>query len=238
MFRLACLAIGYVFGCFQTAYILTRRKTSQDIRDLGSGNAGAANAYESVGKGAAALTLLGDGTKTAAAIGLCLWIFNHFPLVEFAPAADFNTHSWHLGGYEEQRMFLTVYAGVGTALGHNFPFWLRFRGGKGVAVTLMTLLILDWKVVAILAVSAILVYGSSRRLIMGTMTLAFVTPFLLWALRYPPELVFLMAGMSLVMFYLHRKDLRDPKKIIKEMEERGELLRPVEAAKVPETKNG
>jgi len=202
MFRLACLAVGYCFGCLQTAYFITQARQQLDIRTMGSGNSGTMNVVESVGKAAGILTLCGDGLKTFGAIGVSYLLFR-------------NKQGFAL---------LTAWAGAGAVLGHNFPFWLHFRGGKGVAVTLAMLVFLDWKALILLLTCAALVYLACRRLIMCTMTLPLALPFVLWAHRFPWEVVYLTGALSLVMLYLHRAELRDPRKVVKDMEMRGEIV--------------
>ncbi|MBD9156739.1 MAG: glycerol-3-phosphate acyltransferase, partial [Lachnospiraceae bacterium] len=93
MIRLACVAIGYVFGLFQTGYIYGELKGT-DIRQHGSGNAGATNALRTLGWKAGLITLLGDCFKCVFAV------------------------------------LLGMYAALGVILGHNFPFYLKFKGGK------------------------------------------------------------------------------------------------------------
>ncbi len=106
--RLLCLAAGYMFGNFLTAEIVARRATGKSAAEIGSGNPGMANIMGNVGKKAGAVVLAGDLGKTwlACLIG-CL-----------------------LAGQPG-----TLYAGFGAILGHNYPFWKKGKGGKGVAVT-------------------------------------------------------------------------------------------------------
>ena len=110
--RVYCVLIGYLFGCFLTAEAVARCKTGKSARGAGSGNPGMANIARLLGPKWAAVTLFGDVLKTALPCMLCRYVF-------FPP----------LG-----RMAV-LYAGLGAALGHGFPFWNRFRGGKSVAVT-------------------------------------------------------------------------------------------------------
>ena len=114
MERLICLAIGYVCGLFQTSYIIGRFHQT-DIREHGSGNAGTTNALRTFGKKAGAMTLLGDCLKCVAAILLVKVFFGKT--------------------YGSVLPLLTVYAAAGCILGHNFPFYLNFRGGKGIAAS-------------------------------------------------------------------------------------------------------
>lgn len=131
MERLICLAIGYVCGLFQTSYIIGRIYKT-DIREHGSGNAGTTNALRTFGRKAGALTLLGDCLKCVAAVLLV----NLF-----------------LGkNYEDILPLLNVYAAAGCILGHNFPFYLNFRGGKGVAASVGFILAFDWRLFVVCAV--------------------------------------------------------------------------------------
>lgn len=112
--RLLCIAIGYVFGLFQTSYIIGKAH-GFDIRDYGSGNAGTTNMMRTLGTKAGLLTLLGDCLKCIFAVLLVRAVFG-------------KSHADILP-------LLELYAGAGVILGHNFPFYLNFRGGKGIAAT-------------------------------------------------------------------------------------------------------
>ncbi|MCB6366360.1 glycerol-3-phosphate acyltransferase [Intestinibacillus massiliensis] len=112
MTRFLCLLIGYICGCFLTAEAVARRRTGKGADTLGSGNPGMANIASTLGVGSGLAVLCGDVLKTALACGLCRFLF--FPGLGQAAV---------------------LYAGLGAVLGHNFPFWKRFKGGKGVAVT-------------------------------------------------------------------------------------------------------
>ncbi len=112
MERLICLAIGYLFGLFQTGYIYGMIN-HVDIRKHGSGNAGTTNALRTLGWKAGAITFIGDCLKCVLAVVLVRLIYADSSRVEL----------------------LAIYAGLGAVLGHNFPFYLNFKGGKGIAST-------------------------------------------------------------------------------------------------------
>lgn len=114
MERLICLVIGYAFGLIQSGYIYGKSK-HMDIRKYGSGNAGSTNVLRVMGKKAGALVFLGDFFKAVIAICLVRFVFGPDGL---------NSDSVDLLG---------LYAGAGVTLGHNFPFYLKFKGGKGIA---------------------------------------------------------------------------------------------------------
>ncbi len=112
--RIICLVIGYCLGLIQTSYILGRIR-GIDIREHGSGNAGTTNTLRVMGRGAGALVLLVDMAKAVIAVFLA-WLIFH------------NSHS-------DMIFVLKIYAGAGVVLGHDFPFYLKFRGGKGIAAS-------------------------------------------------------------------------------------------------------
>ena len=114
MERVICLVIGYVFGLFQTSYIYGKLH-GIDIRDYGSGNAGTTNTLRVLGMKAGILVLAGDIVKCILAIVVSGLIFD-------------KTHP-------DMIYLLKIYAAAGAILGHNFPFYLRFKGGKGIAAT-------------------------------------------------------------------------------------------------------
>ena len=111
--RLMALLIGYFCGCFPTGYMVGKSK-GIDIRKHGSGNPGAPNTLRTLGWGPAALTFFGDCAKTILAIVLASFLL-------------------HRTGFE--MTLLELYAGIGAVLGHNFPFYFKFKGGKGIACT-------------------------------------------------------------------------------------------------------
>lgn len=112
--RLICLAIGYVCGLFQTGYIVGRMK-GIDIREHGSGNAGTTNILRTMGVKYAGIVLLGDALKCGLAILITTLLFKD--------------------KYGNIMSLLSLYASFGVILGHNFPFYMGFRGGKGIAAT-------------------------------------------------------------------------------------------------------
>lgn len=111
--RFLCLAIGYLFGIFQTAYILGKIK-GIDIRDYGSGNAGTTNAIRVLGTKAGLIVFAGDLLKCLLALVLVGSIFGK--------------------AHPEMMYLLKSWTFAGVVLGHDYPFYMNFKGGKGVAV--------------------------------------------------------------------------------------------------------
>lgn len=114
MERIVCILIGYVFGLFQTSFFYGKMK-GIDIREHGSGNAGTTNTIRVLGTKAGLLVLAGDILKCILAILLCGALFD--------------------ASHPQEVYLLKLYAAAGAILGHNFPFYLHFKGGKGIAAT-------------------------------------------------------------------------------------------------------
>lgn len=114
MERIICLAIGYVFGLFQTGFIYGKAH-GIDIREHGSGNSGTTNTLRVLGTKAGLIVLLGDCIKTILAVVIVRFLFG-------------SSHA-------DTIYLLCLYAGAGAILGHNYPFYMNFKGGKGIAAT-------------------------------------------------------------------------------------------------------
>ena len=114
MIRVVCLLIGYVFGLFQTGYFYGKAH-GIDIREHGSGNSGTTNALRVLGTKAGLIVFAGDCLKCMAAVWLVRLVFG--------------------GSYNNIIYLLCLYTGAGAILGHNYPFYMHFKGGKGIAAT-------------------------------------------------------------------------------------------------------
>lgn len=114
VFRLVAVVIGYVFGLFQTGYLYGKTQ-GVDIRQHGSGNSGATNTLRTLGKKAGAIAFFGDLMKAILPVLLVKFLFQN--------------------SFDGDIKVLELYAGFGAVLGHNFPFYMKFKGGKGIAST-------------------------------------------------------------------------------------------------------
>jgi len=175
----AALLFGYLCGSIPFGVILTRLAGTQDIRSVGSGNIGATNVLRTGHKGLAAATLLGDMLKGTAAVLLVLCLFTRN---------------------------LALAAGLGAFLGHLFPVWLRFRGGKGVATYIGILLSLAWPAALAfgliwLAVAAVTRYSSLAALIASA-----ATPAVLLATSSGLEPV-LFGLLTVILWITHRENI-------------------------------
>jgi len=175
----AALFVGYLIGSIPFGLVLTRLAGLGDIRRLGSGNIGATNVLRTGRRGLAALTLALDMGKGAAAVLLA---------VRLGPD-------------------MAVMAGAGAFLGHLFPVWLRFRGGKGVATGLGILLAIAWPVgagaLAIWLVAAALTRFSS----LGALAAFAAAPFLAWWLA-DQQITQFTAFLAILVILRHHRNIR------------------------------
>ena len=145
--RVGCLAIGYLFGLFQTSYIYGKAH-GIDIRNYGSGNAGTTNMMRTLGTKAGLITFFGDCVKCMLAVGLVCLLFG-------------KSHS-------EMLPLLKMYAAAGTILGHNFPFYMVFKGGKGIAASAGLLVSTDWRVMLVCLVVFVAAVAITRYVSLGS----------------------------------------------------------------------
>jgi glycerol-3-phosphate acyltransferase PlsY len=172
----AALAFGYLLGSIPFGVILTRLAGTQDLRSIGSGNIGATNVLRTGRKGLAAATLIGDALKGTIAV------------LAFARADDPS---------------FALAAGFGAFIGHLFPVWLKFKGGKGVATYIG---VLFWPIGLLfcliwLATAALTRYSSLAALIASA-----ATPIALWVSGWPPAAL-LFAVLTLLLFTRHRENM-------------------------------
>ncbi|MBL0941220.1 MAG: glycerol-3-phosphate 1-O-acyltransferase PlsY [Alphaproteobacteria bacterium] len=146
---------GYTFGSIPFGYLLTRFFEKTDIRKLGSGNIGATNVLRTGRKGLAAMTLLLDGMKGAVAVWTTLWLYKP---------------------YSEIYLFTIYLVALGALLGHIFPIWLNFKGGKGVATAFGLLLVLSWPIALAALATWILVAAIFRYSSLAALTTTTLVP--------------------------------------------------------------
>jgi glycerol-3-phosphate acyltransferase PlsY len=182
----AALVFGYLCGSIPFGLIITRLAGTRDIRSIGSGNIGATNVLRTGRKGLAAATLVGDALKGTFAV-LAIYYY-------YGPEYRYFAHD------------LAIPAAFGAFLGHLFPLWLGFKGGKGVATYIGLLLGLAWPVAVAfcliwLAVAAITRYSSLAALVASA-----ATPFALWMLGTWPEPA-LFALLTVLLWFMHRANI-------------------------------
>ena len=162
--------VAYLFGSLNSAIIVTKALAKDDIRNFGSGNAGATNVLRSQGKLPAILTTAGDLLKSFCAVLIGGW------LLKTIGATDVITPQMYglIGAY---------LAGVFCILGHLYPLYFGFKGGKGVLTSLGMMLILDWKVALICLGIFIVVVCFSRMVSLGSVIAAVSLPVMTFIFR-------------------------------------------------------
>ncbi len=159
LYRVICIIIGYIFGLFQTGYIYGRLN-HVDIRDYGSGNAGTTNAMRVLGKKAGVITYLGDMLKGV--LAGCV--------IRFLCAFVFDIGSGD--GYISMEYILIMYGGIGVVLGHNYPFYMGFKGGKGIAASSgVVISMFFWPIIVIDLMTFIVVTAVSKFVSLGSICL-------------------------------------------------------------------
>jgi acyl phosphate:glycerol-3-phosphate acyltransferase len=175
----AALVFGYLLGSIPFGVILTRLAGTEDLRSIGSGNIGATNVLRTGRKGLAAATLIGDAIKGTIAV------------LAFVRADDPS---------------FALVAGFGAFIGHLFPVWLKFKGGKGVATYIGVLFGLAWPIGLLfcliwLATAALTRYSSLAALVASA-----ATPIALWIGGWPQAAI-LFAVLTLMLFGRHRENI-------------------------------
>jgi glycerol-3-phosphate acyltransferase PlsY len=179
-FLVVAFGLGYLLGSIPFGLILTRLAGTQDPRTIGSGNIGATNVLRTGRKGLAAATLIGDMLKGTVAVMV----------------------GRYLGGHNA-----AMIAALGAFLGHLFPVWLNFKGGKGVAVYIGVLLGLFPPAAVMFGVIWLTTAFVTRYSSLSALVASFVTPIFLWAFGYL-ALAALFAVLTLLLFYMHRENIK------------------------------
>lgn len=167
--------VSYLIGSVNFSILLSRIVGGKDIRESGSGNAGATNMLRTYGKKMGVVTLLLDVLKGVVCVLIAkLYVLSYMPTGFPDPG---QTSDFYQVQLFVSRLCIPYIAGVAVVLGHNFPIFFGFRGGKGVATSLGVVLMLDWKIGLIVAVCAIAVMAITRYVSLGSILggAAFVT---------------------------------------------------------------
>lgn len=175
------VVLGYLLGCSNMAYYIGKAK-HKDLRSAGSNNLGASNAAVLLGWGAGITVAIHDIAKAAIAVLLAkLW----FPQLEYAGAA----------------------AGVAAVLGHIFPFYLKFKGGKGLASFFGMTLGLNWKLALMVAAVILLATVITDYIVIGTFSAIVLVPAYMGLFAHNLMLAAIICIASAVIFYKHRENI-------------------------------
>jgi glycerol-3-phosphate acyltransferase PlsY len=179
-FLVVAFGVGYLFGSIPFGLILTKLAGTQDLRSIGSGSIGATNVLRTGSKGLAVGTLLGDALKGTIAVVI-------------------------MGYYAGPNA--AMLAALGAFLGHLFPVWLKFKGGKGVATYIGVLIGLFWPAAIVFCVMWLAVAFATRYSSLSALVAAFITPLFLWWFGHP-ALASLAVVLTLLLFYAHRENIK------------------------------
>ncbi len=175
----AALIVGYLLGSIPFGLIITRFAGLGDIRDIGSGNIGATNALRTGNKWVAGATFLGDMGKGAAAVLLAR---------QFGPD-------------------LAIIAAFGALVGHLFPVWLRFKGGKGISTYIGILLALAWPVGLLFCATWLVVAVIFRMSSLSALVASLLSPvYFVWVDQW--QMVELSVVLVILVFYAHRENIQ------------------------------
>jgi glycerol-3-phosphate acyltransferase PlsY len=179
-FLVVAFGLGYLLGSIPFGLILTRLAGTEDLRSIGSGSIGATNVLRTGSKPLAVATLLGDALKGTLAVVI----------------------AGYYGGPNAAML-----AGLGAFLGHLYPVWLNFKGGKGIATYIGVLIGLFWPAAIVFCVMWLATAFTTRYSSLSALIAAFVTPLFLWWFGHP-ALASLFVVMTLLMFYAHRENIK------------------------------
>lgn len=176
---LIALVFGYLLGSIPFGMVLTRIAGTQDLRSIGSGNIGATNVLRTGRKSLAAATLIGDMLKGTVAVVIASLLSG--------PGA-------------------AMAAALGAFLGHLFPVWLKFRGGKGVATYIGVLLGLFWPAALAFCAIWLLVAFTTRYSSLSALLASLATPLVLWGLGHP-QFASLFTVLTVLLWFKHRENI-------------------------------
>ena len=171
---------AYLLGSLSFAIIVSKLTLGKDIRNYGSGNAGLTNAYRTMGAKKTLLVLLGDIAKGAAAVSI--------GMVLAGPVGKLT-------------------AGIFVILGHMFPLYFGFKGGKGVLVGAVMLVFFDWRVFGIAFLLFVLAVALTKWISLGSILGAISFPITTWVFYRDPVLTAMAFGMAAVVVFMHRSNI-------------------------------
>ena len=186
--------ISYLLGSLNFGIIISKSLSKDDVRSHGSGNAGSTNMLRNYGKKHAVMTIIGDMLKVAVAIFISFVIVRKMGNISLAE----NGGALILG--IDARMFTKSFAGLFCVLGHIFPCFFGFKGGKGVATSLGVVLMLDWKVGLIVLIT--------KYVSLGSIAMAVFYPVFIFVFYKSLPLTLLSLIFTLIVVLAHRENIK------------------------------
>jgi len=211
----AMVLLGYLLGSIPFGLLLTRAAGLGDVRAIGSGNIGATNVLRTGNKKLAALTLVLDAAKGTVAVLIGVWLASWLAADAHHASAPLGSAAGGLGAEivvakaRAQPMVVSagLLAGLGAFLGHIFPVWLGFKGGKGVATYIGVLIAFSWKAALIFAGTWLAVAFLTRFSSLSALAATMVV-FLYLAATGGPFVTPIIAVISALLFWKHRENIR------------------------------
>lgn len=184
------LAVGYLCGCITTGYLVGKTQ-GIDIRDYGSGNAGATNVLRVLGKSKALITFLGDALKGMIPVAIVKYLIG--PRLGFAPNVV---------------EAVSLLVGLAAVIGHDYPFTLKFKGGKGISTTAAVMMAFDWRFGLCSLIIFVLVVSLTRYVSLGSCILS-AALVVEMAVFYPGrwDLIFITALYAALAIYRHKANI-------------------------------
>jgi glycerol-3-phosphate acyltransferase PlsY len=184
--------VAYVFGSIPTGFLVAKAR-GVDIRSVGSGNIGATNVFRILGRPAGVFVLLMDALKGIVAVVIAM----RFIAPIFLDNPGFQSREW-----------VGVCGAIGAILGHNFTFWLHFKGGKGIATSAGVLLALvPWSLLIILLVWLVL-FAITRYVSLASICASATLPFAAWFTGESPTMIWITSGLAALAIYKHRANIK------------------------------
>lgn len=192
--------ISYLLGSLNFGVILSNRLKHDDVRNHGSGNAGTTNMLRSYGKKYAALTIIGDMLKVGVAILIAFAIIRYTPV-----ALSLNDD---LFSSIDKNMLLKSFAGFFCVLGHIFPCFFKFKGGKGVATAGGMVFIVDWRIALILLAIFAVVLLLTKYVSLGSIIMALLYPVFIYVFHKDIILTVIALVFTVVVVTAHRENIK------------------------------
>lgn len=197
---LSIAIISYLLGSLNFSIILSRSLTKKDIRESGSGNAGATNMLRTYGKKYAALTMLGDIFKVFIAVAIAFAILQ----VDFKYLFVFPRDA----GEQTILVFQKEFAGFFCLLGHIFPCFFKFKGGKGMAACTGMVTMVDWRIALILFIVFAAIVAISKMISLGSVTIAVLFPVLITCFYKNLFLTLIAVLFAVIVITAHRENIK------------------------------
>ena len=194
--------ISYLLGSLNFGVILSNKLKNDDVRNYGSGNAGTTNMLRNYGKKYAVLTIIGDMVKVGVAILIA------FAILKITPAKVFNQELCNsFINNVDQTIFNKSFAGFFCVLGHIFPCFFKFKGGKGVATSGGMVFMIDWRIALILLAVFVVIVLVTKYVSLGSIIMALLYPILIYAFHRSIPITAIALVFTVIVVVAHRQNI-------------------------------